>query len=949
MARRVSQGLQKKGGGQLQKSAAEKYQSNTTIATEGPEEDDDCDPTSNADSDSDSSQKTTMTTMSRGGDAHYGEESDAVSAALLLHDFDLMVLAKIVSDNLSLRQLHVHVPNFKEFAGAVNPSAATIEFVRQTVFVKPPRNLDTFNGLQLTLVQQLLRDELQSLDFSGQNLRDFEALLLLPFLKESRRLRNLDLRGNFLTMTVAESFVDFLLNPGDTWLTSFCALPVAAIAGGETEELELSHLCHGEFECFVLSKLLAAGPKVVKYLYLAGLQLESRATLAAQAFVDMLDNYPGLVSVSGVPVQDLKDDRLLNLHLPSGVLGNVEALVLAHLLQSNRNLKRLILGAQQTGVTTSLSNDSGSSIVQMWKAAVIVFTAVEASPNAKLNVSLWGNIVRKQDCARMRVLMEGQLRERQDEEDNLELGAEAGDVHSDDEAEGDKQFEEFEDTPLARLCLIPIHRIEKNLISEVSLKDTGMTDFEIMILADLLKGNRSIRSLDLRGNPKMSETALQLLLEPLLKHKKLQIVSDMPFKALRNMRTLNFEDKMLGDFEVLLLGELLKMGSKVKVMNLKGNKFSHKATAKMLASLREIQQIEHVSDVPILEIRRNKILDLNLKNRKLGDFEAFLLADVLKLNRSMHNLTIGGNNFRSREAAEKLCAAILAHPTLDRYNHAINITSIRFRTLQRLELASQRPALSDFDAMVISGFLVQCEQIRHIDMSRNKIGNVGFTAFRGILSQLKQLEFLDIHGNHRLNSSMFQQLLEALLESNLKDAEVNLIGYTIYSSEFETIRAAIDNDLSGVKLSTQDVKTICQAIRNIPFIYALDLRSTNLNREQTLSVLQAVESSPVDQFVINFWGYEIMKPTAPALRELLDRCRNDEVDIFQIATQMGTMNSKIEKNFGGRFSRSQSITSHSGAPSVHSLHSAISAQTSGKQSVQSGQTAPSLKESQGSG
>ena len=144
----------------------------------------------------------------------------------------------------------------------------------------------------------------------------------------------------------------------------------------------------------------------------------------------------------------------MNLHLPNGELGNVEALVLAHLLQSNKNLKRLILGAQQTGdasVQPSVSNDSGSSIVQMWKAAVIVFTAVEASPNAKLSVNLWGNVVRKQDCARMRVLMEGQLRERQEDEDNLALGAEADLMDSDDEVE-EAATECFDNLEMAMEC-----------------------------------------------------------------------------------------------------------------------------------------------------------------------------------------------------------------------------------------------------------------------------------------------------------------------------------------------------------------------------------------------------------------------------------------------------------------------------------------------------------------
>jgi Ran GTPase-activating protein (RanGAP) involved in mRNA processing and transport len=681
------------------------------------------------------------------------------------------------------------------------------------------------------------------------------------------------------------------------------------------------------------------------------MQLESSTTLAAQAFIEMLDNYPGLESVSGVPVKDMKDDQLLNLHLPNGELGNVEALVLAHLLQSNKNLKRLILGAQKTKDVNdrpSVSNDAGSSIVQMWKAAVIVFTAVEASPNAKLNVSLWGNIVRKQDCARMRVLMEEQLRERQDAEDNLALGAEAEALDSDEDPEDKKQFEEFEDTPLARLCLIPIHRIEKNLISEVNLRNTGMTDFEIMILADLLKGNRSIRNLDLRGNHKMSETALSLLLEPMLQHKKLQTVSDMPIKALSNLRRLDFDDKMLGDFEVLLLAELLSRGSRVKIMSLKGNKFSQKATEKLLETLRATQ-VEQVSDIPVSEIRRNKIIDLNLKNKKLGDFEAFLVADLLKDNRSLHHLSVGGNNFRAREAAEKLYCAILAHPTLDKYNLNINITLVRFGQLTKLELASQRPALTDFDVMVLSGLLEKCPQVRHIDLSRNKIGVVGFTAFGHILGELKNLEFLDLHGNHRMNFSVFQKLLEALMDASVTDASVNLTGFTVHSSEFETLRGVLDNDLSGARLTEKDVSTICQAIRSIPFIYAIDLRSTGLNRSHSISVLQAIESSPNHDFVVNFWGYEVWKANAGALRELLQKSNNQEVDIFKIATQMGTMNSQQAKY--GRLSRSHSvISSQSAAHSVASAQSQSKASQSAKSgiSAHSGNTANSHKESQGS-
>ena len=47
----------------------------------------------------------------------------------------------------------------------------------------------------------------------------------------------------------------------------------------------------------------------------------------------------------------------------------------------------------------------------------------------------------------------------------------------------------------------------------IDLRDRGITDFEVVIFTDLMKKNRSVRSVDLRENPKITEEKLEALLQ----------------------------------------------------------------------------------------------------------------------------------------------------------------------------------------------------------------------------------------------------------------------------------------------------------------------------------------------------------------------------------------------------------------------------------------------------
>merc|ERR1719321_1783923 len=120
-----------------------------------------------------------------------------------------------------------------------------------------------------------------------------------------------------------------------------------------------------------------------------------------------------LETANGIPVQQLKDDVLMRLQLTNAVLGDLEAAILAELLKENHNLKLL-----------QLANSSGcGSVAQMWKSAVAVMRSVEESPNQRLEVGLWGQTVKNEECGKMRKLMEMQIKGNQGGSDDNKRGS----------------------------------------------------------------------------------------------------------------------------------------------------------------------------------------------------------------------------------------------------------------------------------------------------------------------------------------------------------------------------------------------------------------------------------------------------------------------------------------------------------------------------------------------
>merc|ERR1719261_1710445 len=104
----------------------------------------------------------------------------------------------------------------------------------------------------------------------------------------------------------------------------------------------------------------------------------------------------------------------------------------------------------------------------------------------------------------------------------------------------------------------------------VDMRGRGLTDFEVRIFTDLLEKNRSVRSVDMRDNPEISDDALALLLEAVRGHRKISELSGIPIRALAvgNLRQLD-----LGDPEAFLLCSTLTPEARVQRLDLRGNSF----------------------------------------------------------------------------------------------------------------------------------------------------------------------------------------------------------------------------------------------------------------------------------------------------------------------------------------------------------------------------------------
>jgi Ran GTPase-activating protein (RanGAP) involved in mRNA processing and transport len=634
----------------------------------------------------------------------------------------------------------------------------------------------------------------------------------------------------------------------------------------------------GDLEAFVIGRILgrnhSSGPfqkrkPRVTQLNLGEMKVE--AAFARNEIRKMVDKAMDLENVGPVPVAQLRKGDITELVLARAP-NKAEALVLARCLEKNKTLKLLALSTKVGGD----SGDSGESggVAALWEAATILVNAADMSPNDALTVSLWEQPIAKKDCGRMGQLMQKQLEAQAGgASDNADLG-------------------DFADTPLARLCQIPFTQIENNELDQLVLKDLGISDFEMNILRELIKKNESLRRIDLRGNPKVSQAATKSLCE-ILKKRQVQVtqLSGISTAALgSSSQRLALDGQDLGDNEAVILAEFMPSENKALTsIDLKGNQFTSAAVPHILEVLKKCKKLDMVSSLPYKDIIENKRSDFVWENKGLGEFEAFLLADMIRKNgKNMMNganglsrVSVQGNNFYSPEAALKLAEAVHAHGKISPFNQ-YNVKAWHSGETQRITLAKNDPPLGDFDATLVANLFRGSASLRSVDLSDNELTLVGIREVIKVLPSLPALEEVKLQGNVYLDCEALASIMKELEPVT---ASVNVWGIPTSEQDREIATSIFTDSISSSAMRV-DVETlkVMERILRCPEVQKavsrLDFEGIALTAPLVRKLFQAIP----DRFTLNIWGMEITPEDFPIISPLIE---GDTVDIFSIASRIG--------------------------------------------------------------
>lgn len=210
------------------------------------------------------------------------------------------------------------------------------------------------------------------------------------------------------------------------------------------------------------------------------------------------------------------------------------------------------------------------------------------------------------------------------------------------------------ESPAVKSLIQQIEAGEK--IEEIDLhhlKDRPFADDAAILLCDVLKGSKNIRSINLSKN-KMTVVAVTYLVET---------IEECP-----NLSFLDVSKNEINDQGAELFIQILEIVGHLRTLKVKGNPISaanQERIAQLLAMNLSSQKLKQLLLQQARGERLDEALDFNSNttNYKLGDDEVLLIAQLLQDTTDVRALDLGSNNFGDRG-----CQAIA---TVLRANHSM--------------------------------------------------------------------------------------------------------------------------------------------------------------------------------------------------------------------------------------------------------------------------------------
>ena len=134
------------------------------------------------------------------------------------------------------------------------------------------------------------------------------------------------------------------------------------------------------------------------------------------------------------------------------------------------------------------------------------------------------------------------------------------------------------------------------------------------------------------------------------------------------LKSLNLSYNMnIGDEGWIAIAKSLEVNATLTNLNVAANGISGEAARQLAAAALASKSLEVLSEVPIKELRADKLTELDLSSKRLGPTEGIVLAELIKVSASLKTLILR-RNLIGDEGAIAIAEALKVNATLTSLN-----------------------------------------------------------------------------------------------------------------------------------------------------------------------------------------------------------------------------------------------------------------------------------------
>ena len=345
-----------------------------------------------------------------------------------------------------------------------------------------------------------------------------------------------------------------------------------------------------------------------------------------------------------------------------------------------------------------------------------------------------------------------------------------------------------------------------NGVAEVSAIDLSKKSLGIMsgvVMASLISDNGALTELDVRSSGICAEGSMHLS-SAVLASASLIRFSKIPIKELRANETnsLLMVDMGLGDTEGRVLAALIRDNTSLTDLDLRASNIGGESAEQLAAAVLATSCLLKFSEIPVAELRRNEIKELDLSGKDLGPAEGRVLASVLDGCTSLEAANLLANRFDEESTSMLL---------------GLKKRSTTLSTLCGLK--SDQPQahfkeLSPTCARLLAADLETSTSVTQLNLSGSSLGLEGGKA------------------------------ISMGIRTNVSLVEVNMDGFALPVMQLKGVEAVTNSklDLSGKKLGHASASLIASVMRfdgDYP-LRVLNLRNNDIGDVGLASLSEAV-------------------------------------------------------------------------------------------------------------